>query len=370
VSAATPISAPKEAVLPFEPYEALDGPELVQRIETAREALGDKLLILGHHYQRDEVVRFAHLTGDSFGLSRQAADSSAPWIVFCGVHFMAESADILTLGERNVILPDMKAGCTMADMADIDQVEYAWERIAAACDQTVVPITYMNSEAALKAFCGRNGGAVCTSSNAEAILRWAFEQGEKVLFFPDQHLGRNTARLCMEIPLDDMQVWDPDAPEGLEPDLIRRSRVLLWKGHCSVHMNFLPEHVDIMRAQFPGINILVHPECSHEVVRKADLFGSTDFIIRTLEASEPGSSWAIGTEQHLVMRLKQRFPDREVHMLSPFVCNCATMYRIDLPHLAWVLENIRQGCAPHRIRVPAETAKWARVALDRMLAIH
>ena len=347
-------------------------PDLVARAEAAKAALGDRLFVLGHHYQRDEVIQFADVTGDSFKLAREAAARpSAEFIVFCGVHFMAESADILTSDEQKVVLPDLGAGCSMADMARLAQVEDAWDALADAgvLDQ-VVPITYMNSSADIKAFCGRNGGAVCTSSNAEVALEWAFAQKEdaKVLFFPDQHLGRNTAVLQLGFSLEDCVVWNPHRPNGgLTTQQIRDARMILWQGHCSVHGRFSPDVVDELRAAHPDITVLVHPECQHDVVTKADLVGSTEFIIQTLEAAEPGTSWAIGTELNLVKRLADAHPDKNVVFLDRNVCYCSTMNRIDLPHLVWALENLVAGNVVNQISVDRETEEWAKVALQRML---
>ncbi|MFB4264430.1 quinolinate synthase NadA [Nonomuraea sp. GTA35] len=347
-------------------------PELVDRARKAKEALGDRLFVLGHHYQRDEVIQFADVTGDSFKLAQQAAARpEAEFIVFCGVHFMAESADILTADAQKVILPDMAAGCSMADMATFDQVEECWEALedAGLADQ-VIPVTYMNSSADIKAFCGRNGGAVCTSSNARRALDWAFEQGQKVLFLPDQHLGRNTAVLEMGMSLDDCVVWNPHRPNGgLSQEQLERARMILWRGHCSVHGRFTAESVDDVRARIPGVNVLVHPECRHEVVLKADHVGSTEHIIKTLEAAPAGSSWAIGTELNLVKRLAQTFPDKNISFLDRTVCYCSTMNRIDLPHLVWALESLVLGEVVNQITVDADTTHWAKVALDRMLAL-
>jgi quinolinate synthase len=351
-------------------------PDLVERAQRAKEALGDRLFVLGHHYQRDDVIQFADVTGDSFKLAREAAARpDAEFIVFCGVHFMAESADILTADSQQVILPDLAAGCSMADMARLQQVEEAWERLAdAGVADDVVPITYMNSSADIKAFCGRHGGAVCTSSNAERALTWAFEQRKpgagKVLFLPDQHLGRNTAVLELGLSLDDCIVIDPHKPDcGVTDDELRSARMLLWRGHCSVHGRFSEACVDDVRARVPGVNVLVHPECTNEVVTKADYVGSTEYIISMLEAAEPGSAWAIGTELNLVKRLAQQYPDKNVVFLDDTVCFCATMNRIDLPHLVWALENLVEGRVVNRIEVDEDVAHWARVALDRMLAL-
>lgn len=347
-------------------------PDLVDRARRAKQALGDRLFVLGHHYQRDEVIQFADVTGDSFKLAQQAAARpEAEFIIFCGVHFMAESADILTTPAQKVILPDLAAGCSMADMATFDQVEECWEALedAGLADQ-VIPVTYMNSSADIKAFCGRNAGVVCTSSNAKRALDWAFEQGQKVLFLPDQHLGRNTAVLDMGMSLDDCVVWNPHRPNGgLTQEQLERARVILWKGHCSVHGRFTPKSVDDVRDRIPGVNVLVHPECRHEVVLKADHVGSTEHIIKTLQAAPAGSSWAIGTELNLVKRLAQMFPDKNVSFLDKTVCYCSTMNRIDLPHLVWALESLALGEVVNQITVDDDTAHWAKVALDRMLAL-
>jgi quinolinate synthase len=367
-SLSLPVARVSEA---HENVTSLSETEIVQRTQAARGALGSELLVLGHHYQRDPVIRFADRTGDSFALARHAADSrEARWVVFCGVHFMAETADILTPDEVTVLLPDMNAGCTMADMADIDQVETCWDEYSEVCDARLVPITYMNSTAAIKAFTGENGGAVCTSSNALGILRWAFEQGEKIVFLPDQHLGRYTAHFQLGIPLDEMIVWDPHEERGGHtPESIRRARVILWKGHCSVHLNFQPEHVEMARQQDPKVKVLVHPECCFEVCEKADLVGSTEFIIRTIEGSPAGSSWVVGTEHHLVARLAAKHPDKRIRTLSPFACQCSTMYRIDPVDLMHTLEGIRSGDLRWPIRVAQDVAGSARLALERMLAI-
>jgi quinolinate synthase len=351
---------------------AASDPDLVERARRAKAALGDRVFVLGHHYQRDEVIQFADVTGDSFKLARDAAARpDAECIVFCGVHFMAESADILTGPSQQVVLPDLAAGCSMADMARLAQVEDAWARLQeAGVAEATVPITYMNSSADIKAFCGRNGGAVCTSSNAERALRWAFEQGEKVLFLPDQHLGRNTAVLELGLSLDDCVVIDPHRPGfGVTDEELRDATMLLWRGHCSVHGRFTAESVREVRERVPGINVLVHPECRHEVVLGADQVGSTEFIIRTLEAAPPGSAWAVGTELNLVRRLALQHPDKTVVFLDRTVCFCATMNRIDLPHLVWALEALVDGRVVNRIEVDPDTAHWARVALDRMLAL-
>ena len=348
-------------------------PTLVARAEAAKAALGDRVFILGHHYQRDEVIQFADVTGDSFKLARDAAARpDAEFIVFCGVHFMAESADILTSDEQAVVLPDLAAGCSMADMARLRQVEDAWQALTdAGVADSVVPITYMNSSADIKAFCGRNGGAVCTSSNAEVALRWAFDQkGEntKVLFLPDQHLGRNTAVMQLGIGLDECVVWNPLLPSGgLTAEQLTNARMILWKGHCSVHGRFSADVIDELRARDPEVNILVHPECNHDVVRKADYVGSTEFIIKTIEAAPAGSSWAVGTELNLVKRLADQHPDKKIAFLDRSVCYCSTMNRIDLPHLVWALESLVAGQKPNVIEVDPQTQAEAKVALQRML---
>ncbi len=368
--------------LALQPYKLLENEELTRRIQAVRDQMGSRLLILGHHYQQDEVIALSDLRGDSYQLSALAAqDEQCRAIAFCGVHFMAETADILAnrpeqLAARNgqrvtVLLPDLAAGCSMADMAEIDQVEDCWEQLGEVIDVgDLMPVTYVNSAAALKAFCGRRGGIVCTSANARAVLEWSFARRRRVLFFPDQHLGRNTA-LAMGVPADEMPVWDPHQSElgGNTTDALVRSRVILWRGHCSVHQMFLPEHVDQFRREYPGIKILVHPECMREVVDRADVIGSTGKIIKVVEESPPGTRWAIGTELHLVNRLKHQHPEQEIHFLSPIVCMCATMYRIDLPHLCWTLENLAAGTPVNVIRVDDETARYALEALRRMLEV-
>jgi len=353
-------------------------PDLVARAAAAKAALGDRVFILGHHYQRDEVIEFADVTGDSFKLAQQAAaHPEAEFIVFEGVHFMAESADILTSADQQVILPDLAAGCSMADMAEIRQVEDCWTALedAGVADQTI-PITYMNSSAAIKGFTGRHGGAVCTSSNAQRSLEWAFDQtgglagAGKVLFLPDQHLGRNTAVRDLGLSLDDCVVYNPNRPNGgLTREQLQRARVILWKGHCSVHGRFTPDCVDEVRAKVPGIQVIVHPECQYEVVEKADAVGSTEKIIATINAAPAGSAWAIGTELNLVRRLALANPDKEIVYLDRNVCFCSTMNRIDLPHLVWALESLAAGTVVNRIEVDPDTAHWARIALDRMLAL-
>jgi quinolinate synthase len=352
-------------------YTTATDEELARMIGTAKAALGDRVFILGHHYQRDEVMRWADARGDSYRLSVLAQEHpAADSIVFCGVHFMAESAEVLTADHQQVILPDLNAGCSMADMADIDEVEEAWEALSGVIDvERLVPITYMNSSAALKAFVGRHGGAVCTSTNARAVLEWALARGDKVLFFPDQHLGRNTG-LAMGFGHDDMRVWNPRLDLGGLSDAEAKSATfLLWKGHCSVHQRFRPEHVAAFRAEHPDGIVIAHPECSYEVCDLADKVGSTDFIIREVAAAPAGSHIAVATEIHLVQRLAAEHPDRSVQTLDPLVCPCSTMFRIDAPHLAWVLEELVAGRAVNRITVDPATAEWARIALQRMLDI-
>ncbi|WP_278234673.1 quinolinate synthase NadA [Isoptericola sp. AK164] len=353
-------------------------PDLVDRARAARAALGERAFVLGHHYQRDEVIDFADVTGDSFKLAqRAAARPEAEFVLFCGVHFMAESADILTADSQQVVLPDMAAGCSMADMAEISQVEEAWEVLAdAGVAGDTVPVTYMNSSAAIKAFTGRHGGTVCTSSNAQVALRWAFDQvggvdgTGKVLFMPDQHLGRNTAVNQLGLSLDDCVVFDPRKPNGGLTDAeLRDARMILWRGHCSVHGRFSVQNVEAIRATAPDVNVMVHPECRHEVVAAADRVGSTEYIIKALDAAEPGSTWAIGTELNLVRRLAKAHPDKQVHYLDSTVCFCSTMNRIDLPHLVWAMESLAEGRVVNRIVVDADDAHWARVALDQMLAL-
>jgi quinolinate synthase len=378
----TTVATQPDLASPFPAYRGLDDALLSERIEAVRRRMGSRLVILGHHYQQDGVIAHADLQGDSYQLSKNAAErADCEAIVFCGVHFMAETADILANrpekvaardGRRvTVVLPDMAAGCSMADMAAIDQVEDAWADMGTVIDTAdVTPVTYINSAASLKAFCGRHGGIVCTSSNARAVLEWAFARRRRVLFFPDQHLGRNTAR-AMGIPLSEMCVWNPHDRTlgGNSSEQLTKSRVILWQGHCSVHAMFRPEHVDAMRANLPGVKILVHPECSMEVVDKADLAGSTSYILKQVEAAPPGTKWAIGTELHLVKRLEQNHPEQTIRFLSPVVCMCATMYRIDLAHLCWSLEHLERGKPVNVIRVDDETARWSVAALERMLAV-
>jgi len=353
-------------------------PDLVARAVAAKEALGERVFILGHHYQRDEVIQFADVTGDSFKLARDAAARpEAEFIVFCGVHFMAESADILTSDAQRVVLPDLAAGCSMADMANINQVDDAWSQLEQiGLSGVTLPVTYMNSTAAIKAFCGLHGGVVCTSSNAEVAMRWGFDQvggvdsDGKVLFFPDQHLGRNTAVLQLGLSLDDCVLWDPRKPlGGNTAEELAAARVILWKGHCSVHGRFRKENVEALRARVPGINILVHPECAYDVVTSSDYVGSTEFIINTLNAAPAGSAWGIGTELNLVRRLAKAHPDKEIHFLEDTVCFCSTMNRIDLPHLVWALESLVAGSVPNVISVDPETERLAKIALERMLSL-
>ena len=347
-------------------------PDLMARAQRAKDQLGDRVFILGHHYQRDEVVAFADVTGDSFKLAREAAARpDSEFIVFCGVHFMAESADILTADSQRVILPDLAAGCSMADMAGIDQVEDAWAILESqGLAETTVPVTYMNSSAAIKAFTGRHGGTVCTSSNARASLEWAFDHGERVLFLPDQHLGRNTAVLDLGLDLDDCVVYNPHRPSGgLSETQLAAAKMILWRGHCSVHGRFTLDSVNEVRERIPGVQVLVHPECRHEVVTAADQVGSTEYIVKTLAEAAPGTSWAVGTELNLVRRLAREHPDKQVVFLDKTVCYCSTMNRIDLPHLVWSLENLAAGRVVNQIEVDPEVAHFARVALDQMLAL-
>ena len=347
-------------------------PDLVERATVARKALGSRAMVLGHHYQRDEVIAFADITGDSFKLAQAAAENqSAEFIFFCGVHFMAESADILTTASQKVSLPDLAAGCSMADMATATQVDDCWkalEKLGVA--SRTIPITYMNSSAAIKSFTGKNGGAVCTSSNAPRALKWAFDKGEKVLFLPDQHLGRNTAVRDLGISLDECVIWNPWKPNGgLTDSQILSAKMILWRGHCSVHGRFSVDNVTEIRKRVSGINVLVHPECKHEVVSASDYVGSTEFIIKTIEAAPAGSKWAIGTELNLVSRLAKTHLDKEILFLDKTVCYCSTMNRIDLPHLVWAMEALVDGRLVNQIKVEDETAKYARVALERMLAL-
>jgi quinolinate synthase len=355
-----------------ERYLGLSDEEMDRRIAAARATLGSRLVILGHHYQRDEVIKFADYVGDSYKLAGQVSKhSNAEFIVFCGVHFMAESADVLSGAHQQVILPDLAAGCSMADMAAPDQLEQCWadlEQMAGAAK--IIPVTYINSAASIKAFCGEHGGVVCTSGNAAATLKWAWDRGDKILFLPDQHLGRNTA-FKMGVPLDQMVVWDPNEIwGGLEPDAVKQAGIILWKGHCSVHARFTVRHVEQMRAQFPGIRVIVHPEVPFDVVQAADDSGSTEYIIKTIKESPAGSTWAVGTEVHLVNRLAQQVqPDRTVMSLEPFGCLCSTMFRVSPNHLLWVLEGLVAGEVHNRIVVPDNQKHWTKVALDRMLSI-
>jgi quinolinate synthase len=344
--------------------------EIDDRIHLARQKLGRRLVILGHHYQRDEVIKFADFRGDSFKLAQWAANrKEAEFIVFCGVHFMAESADILSAGYQKVVLPDMSAGCSMADMAALDQVESCWEDLERVTTGTIIPITYMNSAASIKAFCGRRGGAVCTSSNATAVMRWALERGDRILFLPDQHLGRNTG-WALGLRLEEMPVWDPyEELGGNTAEVLNNGRVVLWKGHCSVHQRFLPLHVAQVRQRHPGIRVIAHPECRFEVVQLADDSGSTEHIIKCLTQSPAGTKWAVGTEIHLVNRLMKENPDRFIIPLDDCGCLCSTMFRIDPQHLLWSLENLVEGRVLNQIKVDADVARSARLALNRMLEI-
>jgi quinolinate synthase len=371
--AAEPLACSLENYL-AEPDHTMDA-----RIAAARENLGKQAVILGHHYQRDEVIRFADFTGDSYKLSKIAAETEAKYLIFCGVHFMAESADVLAKPWQQVILPDLNAGCSMADMAEIGQVEDCWDSLEQGLGlgaqgsgkAGVIPLTYMNSAADIKAFCGERGGLVCTSSNARGAFEWAFQRAEKILFLPDQHLGRNTA-FAMGIPLNEMVVWDPYMLNGgVTPERLKAAKVILWKGHCSVHQRFLPEHVDRVRREEPGMTVVVHPECRWEVCQKADVLGSTEKIIKTIEEGAPGSSFAVGTEIHLVNRLAARFAPlgKRVITLDDSGCLCTTMYRISPAHLAWALENLEAGKVVNQIKVSDETKHWAKVALDRMLEV-
>ncbi|HHO67997.1 MAG TPA: quinolinate synthase NadA [Gammaproteobacteria bacterium] len=356
-----------------DPYTSLSDEECEARIVAARETLGERLVILGHHYQRDEVFRHADFSGDSLKLSRQAAASKAEYIVFCGVHFMAEVADILSRPEQISMLPDLAAGCSMADMANLAKVERAWRELATVLDpdEQVTPVTYINSAADLKAFCGRHGGIVCTSTNARHVLEWAFGRRDKVLFFPDQHLGRNTG-YGMDIPLEQMVVWDYDQPMGgLSAQQIRDAKIILWKGFCSVHQMFRPEHIDRFKEKYPDACVISHPEAPFEVCRKSDYVGSTEYIIKTIRDASPGTRWLVGTELNLVNRLHDQYKHegKSVHFMSPTVCMCSTMFRIDPQHLLWTLENLVDGTPVNRIRVPEAEAGQARLALNRMLEV-
>ena len=356
-----------------ERYLGLSDDEMDGRIAAARAALGRRLVILGHHYQRDEVIKFADYTGDSFKLARQVSrHPDAEFIVFCGVHFMAESADVLSADHQQVILPDLAAGCSMADMADPDQLEQCWGDLEQMLGSTsaIVPVTYINSAASIKAFCGERGGVVCTSSNAAATLKWAWERGGKIVFLPDQHLGRNTA-YKLGVPLDQMMVWDPgEIWGGLEPDAVRRARIILWKGHCSVHERFTVRQIENVRARHPGVRVIVHPEVPWEVVQAADEAGSTEYILKTVRESPVGSTWAVGTEVHLVNRLAREMdPDRAIFSLDQFGCLCSTMFRVSPNHLLWILEGLIGGEVHNRIIVPDDRKHWTRIALERMLSI-
>ncbi len=355
----------------FDSYLLVPDNALDDRIATAKARLGQDVVILGHHYQRDEVVKFADFRGDSLKLSFQASQAEGRYIVFCGVHFMAESADILRCQHQTVILPDLNAGCSMADMADIGQVETCWSELSSLVDaRKIVPVTYMNSTAAIKAFTGEHGGSICTSSNAAAVMNWAFEGGEKVLFLPDEHLGRNTG-YRMGTPLDQMIVWDPYQDlGGNTPEAIRSARIILWKGYCSVHQRFTPQQVERVRRQHPGIRVIVHPECRFEVTEAADQIGSTEGIIKAIQASPAGTEWAVGTEIHLVNRLSKELKSHKVISLDPSVCVCTTMFRITPQHLLWALENLGEGNVVNRISVDERTRHHARVALDRMLRLR
>lgn len=354
----------------FDSYLLVPDTSLDERIGAAKARLGRDVVILGHHYQRDEVVKFADFRGDSLRLSYQASEADGRYIVFCGVHFMAESADILRRAHQAVILPDLNAGCSMADMADIGQVEVCWSELSSLGDLKVIPVTYMNSTAAIKSFTGEHGGAVCTSSNAAAVMRWAFERGEKILFLPDEHLGRNTA-FRMDIPLDQMIVWDPYQDlGGNSAEAIRKARVILWKGYCSVHQRFTPQHVERVRREHPGIRVIVHPECRFQVAQAADQIGSTEGIIKAITASPAGTAWAVGTEIHLVNRLGKEMPDHKVISLDSSVCVCTTMFRITPQHLLWALDNLAAGNVVNRISVDERTRHFARLALDRMLSLR
>jgi quinolinate synthase len=355
----------------FDSYLLVPDNTLDERIAAAKATLGRDVVILGHHYQRDEVVKFADFRGDSLKLSQQASHADGKYIVFCGVHFMAESADILRRDQQIVVLPDLNAGCSMADMADIGQVEWCWDELGSVLDtKKVIPVTYMNSTAAIKSFTGEHGGSVSTSSNAAAVMKWAFARGEKVLFLPDEHLGRNTA-YRMGIPLDEMVVWDPFQDlGGNTPEALRKAKVILWKGYCSVHQRFTPEHIAKVRKAHPGIRVIVHPECRFEVAQAADEIGSTEGIVKSILASPVGTEWAVGTEIHLVNRLSKEIKDRKVMSLDPSVCVCTTMFRITPQHLLWALENLAAGKIVNQISVDERTREFAKVALDRMLSLR
>jgi len=353
-------------------YQRLSPEELFARTMAAKKTLGDRVMVLGHNYQRDEVIQHAEFRGDSLLLAKIAQErSDRPYVVFCGVHFMAETADVLSRSKQTVILPDMAAGCSMADMAAIEQVEQCWDALSrmVPVEETVMPAVYVNSAAVLKAFCGEHGGITCTSSNAKAVIEWSWARREKILFFPDEHLGRNTANK-MGIPREQMIVWDPFMPRGGNSlEAIKRARLILWKGHCSVHQMFQASHVDYFRKQYPEGKVIVHPECHEDVVNKADLVGSTEYIIRTVSAAPAGTTWAVGTELNLVNRLKREQADKRVFFLSSTVCQCATMYRIDAPHLCWAMENLAEEYVVNHVPVPSEERYWAKIALDRMMAL-
>jgi quinolinate synthase len=359
--------------IPFEQYFSIDDEACDKRIDAAKQKLGDDLVILGHHYQRNEVFKHADFSGDSLKLSRNAAESDAQYIVFCGVHFMAEVADILSRPDQIAILPDLAAGCSMADMANRVNVDRAWQEMSEVLDpdEMITPITYINSAADLKSFCGKHGGIVCTSTNAPHVLDWAFAQREKVLFFPDQHLGRNTG-YKMGIPLEEMVVWDFDKPlGGLTPEALKKAKIILWKGFCSVHQMFQPQQIDNFLEKYPETKVISHPECSFEVCQKSDYVGSTEYIVNTIANSEPNTRWLVGTELNLVNRLHERFQDqgKSVHFMSPTVCMCSTMFRVDPQHLLWVLENLVEGHVVNQVSVDPVTAQEAKLALDRMLAL-
>ena len=368
INVATLATLPK----PVTEYQRLSPEELFARTTAAKTTLGDRVMVLGHNYQRDEVIQHAEFRGDSLLLAKIAQErSDRPYVVFCGVHFMAETADVLSRSNQTVILPDMAAGCSMADMAAIEQVEQCWDALSrmVPVEETVMPAVYVNSAAVLKAFCGEHGGITCTSSNAKAVIEWSWARREKILFFPDEHLGRNTANK-MGIPREQMIVWDPFMPRGGNSvEAIKRARLILWKGHCSVHQMFQASHVDYFRKQYPEGKVIVHPECHEDVVNKADLVGSTEYIIRTVSAAPAGTTWAVGTELNLVNRLKREQADKRVFFLSSTVCQCATMYRIDAPHLCWAMENLAEGHVVNHIVVPSDERYWAKIALDRMMAL-
>jgi len=368
INVATLATLPK----PVTEYQRLSPEELFARTTAAKTTLGDLVMVLGHNYQRDEVIQHAEFRGDSLLLAKIAQErSDRPYVVFCGVHFMAETADVLSRSNQTVVLPDMAAGCSMADMAAIEQVEQCWDALSrmVPVEEAVMPAVYVNSAAVLKAFCGEHGGITCTSSNAKAVIEWSWARREKILFFPDEHLGRNTANK-MGIPREQMIVWDPFMPRGGNSvEAIKRARLILWKGHCSVHQMFQASHVDYFRKQYPEGKVIVHPECHEDVVNKADLVGSTEYIIRTVSAAPAGTTWAVGTELNLVNRLKREQADKRVFFLSSTVCQCATMYRIDAPHLCWAMENLAEGHVVNHIVVPSDERYWAKIALDRMMAL-